>query len=96
MLAIARALMLRPRLLMLDEPSFGLAPMMVQEVYAILREVIADGGLGVLLVEQNATLALDIATHVWLLETGRVVAHGTPQQMRENEAMRRAYLGRGH
>jgi branched-chain amino acid transport system ATP-binding protein len=96
MLAIARALMLRPRLLLLDEPSFGLAPMIVQEVYGILRQVIAADGLSVLLVEQNATLALEIASRVWLLETGRVVANGTASEMRDSELVREAYLGRHH
>jgi branched-chain amino acid transport system ATP-binding protein len=96
MLAIARALMLRPRLLLLDEPSFGLAPMIVQEVYGILRQVIAADGLSVLLVEQNAALALDIASRVWLLETGRVVANGTAAEMRDNDLVRQAYLGRHH
>jgi branched-chain amino acid transport system ATP-binding protein len=96
MLAIARALMLRPRLLMLDEPSFGLAPLIVQEVYRILREIIAESGLSVLLVEQNAAMALELATHVWLLETGRVAAHGSPAQMRANDLVRQAYLGRDH
>ncbi|MES3001009.1 MAG: ABC transporter ATP-binding protein [Pseudomonadota bacterium] len=96
MLAIARALMLRPRLLMLDEPSFGLAPKIVQEVYRILRDVIAESGLSVLLVEQNAAMALDLATHVWLLETGRVAAHGSPDEMRANDLVRQAYLGRDH
>ena len=96
MLAIARGLMLRPRLLLLDEPSFGLAPMIVQEVYGILQQVIDEGGLGVLLVEQNAALALEIASRVWLLETGRVVAQGTAAEMRDDERVRQAYLGRGH
>ncbi|VTU20881.1 ABC transporter ATP-binding protein [Variovorax sp. PBL-E5] len=93
MLAIARALMLRPTLLMLDEPSFGLAPLVVQEVYQILRTVRQQEGLSMLLVEQNANLAFGIATQVYLLETGRVVAHGTPDQMRCNDAVRQAYLG---
>jgi branched-chain amino acid transport system ATP-binding protein len=96
MLAIARALMLRPRLLMLDEPSFGLAPLVVREVYDILRGIVAAGNLSVLLVEQNAQVALDMATHVWLLATGRVVAEGTAAQMRDNDLVREAYLGRRH
>ena len=94
MLAIARALMSRPRLLLLDEPSFGLAPMLVEEVYRILRGVISASGLSVLLVEQNASVALDIASRAWLLETGRVVASGTAEEMRENNLVRQAYLGR--
>jgi len=93
MLAIARALMGRPRLLMLDEPSFGLAPLVVQEVYRNLKAIRDNEGLSILLVEQNANLAFDIATHVYLLETGRIVASGPPAEMRSNSAVRDAYLG---
>jgi branched-chain amino acid transport system ATP-binding protein len=93
MLAIARALMLRPKLLLLDEPSFGLAPMIVQEIFRILRRINEDDGVGMLLVEQNANLALDLASDVYLLETGRVVLNGAPALVRGNEAVRRAYLG---
>ena len=93
MLAIARALMLRPRLLLLDEPSLGLAPMVVREIFRILRTVNKDSGVTILLVEQNATLALDLADHVFLLETGRVVMEGPSENLRKDDAIRRAYLG---
>ena len=73
MLAVSRALMLRPRLLLLDEPSLGLAPLIVREIFRILRTVNKDSGVSILLVEQNAALALDLADHVFLLETGKVV-----------------------
>ena len=92
MLAVARALMLRPRLLLLDEPSLGLAPMVVREIFRILRTVNKDG-VTILLVEQNATLALDLADHVFLLETGRVVMEGPSEVLRNDDAIRRAYLG---
>jgi branched-chain amino acid transport system ATP-binding protein len=93
MLAIARALMLRPRLLLLDEPSFGLAPMVVQEIFGILRHINEDDGVGMLLVEQNAGLALSLAQDVYLLETGRVVMCGPAAQIGGDEQIRRVYLG---
>ena len=93
MLAVARALMLRPRLLLLDEPSLGLAPMVVREIFRILRTVNKDAGVSILLVEQNAALALDLADHVFLLETGRVVMEGPSEVLRKDDAIRRAYLG---
>ena len=93
MLAVARALMLRPRLLLLDEPSLGLAPMVVREIFRILRAVNRDAGVTILLVEQNAALALDLADHVFLLETGRVVMVGPSEVLRKDDAIRRAYLG---
>ncbi|MDB4985792.1 MAG: transporter ATP-binding protein [Myxococcaceae bacterium] len=93
MLAIARALMLAPQLLVLDEPSFGLAPLVVQEIFRIMRTINAEQRLAVLLVEQNASLALAFADHACVLETGRVVARGTPEALREDESLRRAYLG---
>ena len=93
MLAVARALMLRPRLLLLDEPSLGLAPMVVREIFRILRTVNSDAGVSILLVEQNAALALDLADHVFLLETGRVVMDGPSDALRKDDAIRRAYLG---
>jgi branched-chain amino acid transport system ATP-binding protein len=93
MLAVARALMLRPRLLLLDEPSLGLAPMVVREIFRILRAVNQDAGVSILLVEQNAALALDLADHVFLLETGRVVMEGPSEVLRKDDAIRRAYLG---
>ncbi len=93
MLAIARALLLRPRLLLLDEPSFGLAPLIVQEIFAIMRRIRADQGVSILLVEQNANLALDIADRAYLLETGRIVIAGPAAEIRQDEAIRRSYLG---
>ena len=93
MLAIARALMLRPRLLLLDEPSFGLAPLIVQEIFRILSRINADEGVSMLLVEQNASLALSLAHDVYLLETGRVVLNGPAAQVRNDDGVRRAYLG---
>ena len=92
MLAVARALMLRPRLLLLDEPSLGLAPLVVREIFRILR-TINQTGVSILLVEQNAALALDLADHVFLLETGRVVMEGPSDVLRKDDAIRRAYLG---
>ena len=93
MLAISRALMLRPRLLLLDEPSFGLAPLVVQDIFRIMRRINEEEGVAMLLVEQNATLALDLADHVYLLETGRVVISGTSDVIRNDEAVRKSYLG---
>lgn len=93
MLAIARALMLQPRLLLLDEPSFGLAPLVVQEIFRILRQVNESEGVAMLLVEQNANLALDLASDVYLMETGRIVLSGAPALVRDDAAVRRAYLG---
>ncbi|MCO6416492.1 ABC transporter ATP-binding protein [Siccirubricoccus sp. KC 17139] len=93
MLAIARALLLRPRLLLLDEPSFGLAPLIVQEIFAIMRRIREESGVGILLVEQNANLALELADRAYLLETGRIVVAGPAAELREDEAIRRSYLG---
>ena len=93
MLAIGRALMGRPRLLLLDEPSFGLAPLVVKDIFAIMRRINQEQGVSILLVEQNAKLALDIADTAYLLETGRVVLSGPSSDMRHNDAVRRAYLG---
>jgi branched-chain amino acid transport system ATP-binding protein len=93
MLAVSRALMLRPRLLLLDEPSFGLAPRIVQELFEIFGEINRRDRVSMLLVEQNAALALDLADRAYLLETGRVVISGSAASIRDNEAIRRSYLG---
>ena len=93
MLAVGRALMLRPRLLLLDEPSFGLAPLIVEELFAILRRVNAETGVAMLIVEQNAALALELAEHAYLLETGRVVMDAPAAVVGADESIRRAYLG---
>jgi branched-chain amino acid transport system ATP-binding protein len=93
MLAIGRALMLGPRLLLLDEPSFGLAPLVVQEIFRIMRRINAETKVSLLLVEQNAALALELADHAYVLETGRVVMSGSAEAVRSDEAIRRSYLG---
>ena len=93
MLAVARALMLRPRLLLLDEPSFGLAPIIVQELFEIFRAINQRDRVSMLLVEQNASLALKLADHAYLLETGRVVVSCSADAIRSDEAIRRSYLG---
>jgi branched-chain amino acid transport system ATP-binding protein len=93
MLAIARALMLRPRLLLMDEPSFGLAPRVVQDIFRIMERVRKEQQVAILLVEQNASLALDLAERAYLLETGRIVVAGPAASVRNNEAVRNAYLG---
>ena len=93
MLAIARALMLRPRLLLLDEPSFGLAPLVVEEIFRILGSINREQGVSLLLVEQNASLALAMADHAYLLETGRVVMSGPAAEIRQHDAVRQSYLG---
>jgi branched-chain amino acid transport system ATP-binding protein len=93
MLAISRALLMRPGLLMLDEPSFGLAPMMVAEIFRILAAINRDEGVSLLIVEQNASLALDLADHAILMETGRIALSGPSLAMRSDDAVRRAYLG---
>jgi branched-chain amino acid transport system ATP-binding protein len=93
MLALARALMLRPRLLLLDEPSLGLAPRVVQEIFRIVRAINQRDGVSVLLVEQNAALALKLADHAYLLETGNVVRSGPASELQRDDDVRRAYLG---
>jgi branched-chain amino acid transport system ATP-binding protein len=93
MLAVGRGLMLRPRLMLLDEPSFGLAPLIVEELFAILRQVNEETGVAMLVVEQNAALALDLASHAYLLETGRIVMDGPAAEIGADEGVRRAYLG---
>jgi branched-chain amino acid transport system ATP-binding protein len=93
MLVIGRALMSRPKLLMLDEPSLGLAPLIVREIYEILARLNRDEGLTVLVVEQNAALALDAATNAYVLEVGRIALAGPSAELRRQESVRRAYLG---
>jgi branched-chain amino acid transport system ATP-binding protein len=93
MLAVSRALMLRPRLLLLDEPSFGLAPRIVQELFEILQAINRRDQVSMLLVEQNAALALQVADQAYVLETGRVVIAGSADKIRDDESVRRSYLG---
>src|SRR5271157_184278 len=93
MLAVGRGLMLRPRLMLLDEPSFGLAPLVVEELFEILRLVNREMGVAMLVVEQNAALALDLAEHAYLLETGRVVMDAPAAVIGADESIRRSYLG---
>jgi branched-chain amino acid transport system ATP-binding protein len=93
MLAISRALMLRPRLMLLDEPSFGLAPLIVQEIFRIMRRINEESKVSMLLVEQNAALALDLADHAYVLETGSVVMSGASAVVKSDEAIRKSYLG---
>ena len=92
MLAIGRALMARPRVLMLDEPSMGIAPILVQRIYETITEI-NRGGMTILLVEQNANYALDVSSRGYVLETGRVVLSGQSSSLRENPEVQRAYLG---
>ena len=93
MLAVSRALMLAPKLMLLDEPSFGLAPLVVRELFGILRAINTEERVSMLLVEQNAAMALDLADHACVIETGRVVLTGSAADMKKDDAVRRAYLG---
>ena len=93
MLAVGRALMLRPRLMLLDEPSFGLAPLVVRDVFAVLAAINRDDKVSMLVVEQNASLALSLADEAYLLETGTIVMSGPAERIREDESVRRSYLG---
>ena len=93
MLAISRALMLRPRLLLLDEPSFGLAPLVVKEIVAVMREINQEQKVTILLVEQNAAMALNLADHAHLLETGRIVLSGSSDEVKRDDGVRKSYLG---
>jgi len=94
MLAVARALMARPKLLLMDEPSVGLAPLVVEEIFRIIRDLNRDGTT-IFLVEQNAHMALQVAHHFYLLELGKVTFSGAPGQIAEDEVIQRAYLGSG-
>jgi branched-chain amino acid transport system ATP-binding protein len=93
MLALGRAIMARPRLLLLDEPSLGLAPLVVREIFGALRRMNEDEGLTVLVVEQNANLALDASARAYVLEAGRVAVEGSADELRRDESVRRSYLG---
>ena len=93
MLAVARALMLRPRLLLLDEPSFGLAPMVVKEIFEVMRDINRTQKVTILLVEQNAAMALKLADEAHLLETGTILMSGSSKDLMNDDAVRRAYLG---
>jgi branched-chain amino acid transport system ATP-binding protein len=93
MLAISRALMLSPRLVLFDEPSFGLAPLIVREIFRIMRRINQESKVSMLLVEQNAALALDLADHAYVLETGRVVMSGKAADVKNDDAIRKSYLG---
>jgi branched-chain amino acid transport system ATP-binding protein len=93
MLAVARALMLRPRLMLLDEPSFGLAPLIVRDLFKILGKINREDKVTILVVEQNAQLALEIADQAYVIETGRIVMSGKANEIADNEDVRRSYLG---
>jgi branched-chain amino acid transport system ATP-binding protein len=93
MLAISRALMQKPRLLMMDEPSFGLAPLVIREIFEMMRVINQQEGVGILLVEQNVARALELADRAWLLETGSTVMSGSAQELRDDAQIRRSYLG---
>jgi branched-chain amino acid transport system ATP-binding protein len=93
MLAIGRALMSSPKVVLLDEPSLGLAPMLVEEIFGIVKRLVAEQGLSVLLVEQNATMALTVADHGYVMENGRIVLEGSAEQLQSNSDIREFYLG---
>lgn len=95
MLVVGRSLMAHPKLVMLDEPSLGLAPMLVEEIFNIVRKINDEEGTSILLVEQNAAVALDIANYGYVMETGRIVLSDTPEKLKENEDVREFYLGFG-
>lgn len=92
MLAIARSLMSKPKLLLLDEPSMGLAPLMVQEIFSIIKRI-NEQGVTILLVEQNANQALSICDRAYVLETGEIILNGTGKQLLNNNEIKKAYLG---
>ena len=96
MLAIARALMARPKVLLLDEPSMGLAPIVTSQIYEQIRHLNRDEGISILLVEQNARLALNLAHRGYLIETGRIVMEGQSHELKQSNEIQRAYLGKGY
>jgi branched-chain amino acid transport system ATP-binding protein len=93
MLVVGRALMARPRLMILDEPSLGLSPLLVKEIFRILKELNEKEGITLLLVEQNVKIALSIAQHAYIMENGRIVLDGTSQELLDNEDIKEFYLG---
>ena len=93
MLAIGRALMAKPKLMMLDEPSLGLAPLLVREIFDIVKRINSERGTTILLVEQNANLTLTVADYIYIMENGRIVLDGDPATLRENADVREFYLG---
>jgi branched-chain amino acid transport system ATP-binding protein len=93
MLAVARALMLRPRLMLLDEPSFGLAPLIVRDLFGILAKINREEKVTIMVVEQNAELALELASDAYVIETGRIVMSGPAAEISNNEDIRKSYLG---
>jgi branched-chain amino acid transport system ATP-binding protein len=93
MLVIGRGLMARPKLMLLDEPSIGLAPLLVQEIFRVIRQINEEDGIAILLVEQNARIALDVSTHAYVMETGRIVLEGPSEQLAQNEDIKEFYLG---
>lgn len=93
MLVIGRGLMAQPQLMMLDEPSIGLAPLLVKEIYHVIKQINKESGVTILLVEQNARVALDVADYAYVMENGRVVLDGTAEQLKENEDIKEFYLG---
>ncbi len=93
MLAISRALMLRPKVMLLDEPSFGLAPLVVAEIFKVITDIVQDGGVSVLLVEQNANLALGVSKYAYVIESGAIILEGSSAEISKNDGVRKAYLG---
>jgi branched-chain amino acid transport system ATP-binding protein len=93
MLAIGRGLMMEPRLMLLDEPSLGLAPLIVREIFALLERINRDDGVTILVAEQNAKLALEAAGQAYVLETGRIAVSGSSADLNRDDSVRRSYLG---